>query len=169
MIGVMPRTTFDALPANARLWIFAAERPLSEREREYLLSTVDTFLDHWQAHRRPLVSARDFRHDQFLFVGVDESAAGASGCSIDALVRDIKQLESELGLTLIDRAPVLYREAADGPIVRVPRDEFAALVRAGRVTKQTIVFDNTLTQLGDLQAGRWEVPAEQAWHGRAFF
>jgi hypothetical protein len=163
----MPRTSFDALPANARLWIFAAERPLSEQEREHLLSTVDGFLDGWQAHQRPLRSARDFRHDRFLFVGVDESAAGASGCSIDALVRDIKRLESELGLTFIDRAPVLYRAGAD--IVRVPREEFAELARTGRVTPETIVFDNTLTQLGDLQAGRWEVPAEQAWPGRAFF
>jgi hypothetical protein len=167
MIGNMPRTSFDALPANARLWIFAAERPLSEQERGYLLNTVDGFLDEWQAHRRPLVSARDFRHDRFLFVGVDESAAGASGCSIDALVRDIKRLESELGLALIDRAPVLYRDGGD--ILRVPREEFAELARTGRVTPETIVFDNTLTQLGDLQAGRWEVPAQEAWHGRAFF
>lgn len=167
MIGDMPRTSFDALPANARLWIFAAERPLSAQEREYLLTTVDGFLDQWQAHMRPLVSARDFHHDRFLFVGVDESAAGASGCSIDALVRDIKRLEAELGLALIDRAPVLYRDGGD--ILRVPREEFAELARTGRVTRDTIVFDNTLTQLGDLQAGRWEVPAEQAWHGRAFF
>jgi hypothetical protein len=166
----MPRTSFDALPANARLWIFAAERALSAQEREYLLSTVDGFLDEWQAHQRPLVSARDLRHDRFLFVGVDESAAGASGCSIDSLVRDIKRLEAELGLALIDRAPVLYREGGEGgEIVRVPREEFAELARTGRVTPETIVFDNTLTQLGDLQAGRWEVPAEQAWHGRAFF
>lgn len=163
----MPRTTFDALPANARLWIFAAERPLARQEREYLLSAVDGFLEDWHAHRRPLVSARDFRHDRFLLVGVDEAAAGVSGCSIDALVRDIKRVEATLGLSLVDHGPVVFREGE--AIQRVPRDEFAELARAGRVTPDTIVFDNTLTQMGDLQDGRWERPAAETWHGRAFF
>jgi hypothetical protein len=163
----MPRTTFDALPADARLWIFAAERPLAARERDYLLSAVDGFLDQWQAHRRPLTSARDFRHDRFLLVGVDEAAAGVSGCSIDALLRDIKRVEAALSVALVDHAPVVFRDGE--AIQRVPRDEFAELARAGRVTPDTIVFDNTLTQMGDLQAGRWEVPAAQTWHGRAFF
>lgn len=165
--SVMPRTTFDALPADARLWIFAAERALSAQERDYLLSTVDGFLEQWHAHRRPLVSARDFRHDRFLLVGVDEAAAGVSGCSIDALVRDIKRVEGTLGLSLVDHGPVVYREGET--IRRVPRDEFADLARAGQVTPDTIVFDNTLTQMGELQNGRWERPAAQTWHGRAFF
>lgn len=163
----MPRTNFDALPANARLWIFAAERPLARQEREYLLSAVDGFLDEWHAHRRPLVSARDFRHDRFLLVGVDEAAAGVSGCSIDALVRDIKRVEATLNLSLVDHGPVVYREGE--AIQRVPRDEFAELARAGRVTPDTIVFDNTLTQMGELVDGRWERPAAETWHGRAFF
>jgi len=76
----MPRTTFDTLPADARLWIFAADRELAPREREYLLGTVDQFLDHWQAHGHPLTSGRDLRHDRFLLIAVDEAAAGASGC-----------------------------------------------------------------------------------------
>jgi hypothetical protein len=31
------------------------------------------------------------------------------------------------------------------------------------------VFDNTLTRVGDLQAGRWEVKAAESWHAKAFF
>jgi hypothetical protein len=163
----MARTTFDTLPADARLWIFAAERDLNPQEREFLLGTVDNFLDHWQAHGHPLTNARDLRHNRFLLIAVDEAAAGASGCSIDALVRDIKRVEASLGLALIDHGPVLFREGET--IARVPRDEFSDLARAGRVTPQTIVFNNTLTRVGDVRAGRWEVPASQSWHGTAFF
>ena len=163
----MPRTTFDNLPADARLWIFAAERDLSASEREYLLATVDGFLDQWGAHGHPLTSARDLKHNRFLLIAVDEAAAGASGCSIDALVRDIKRVEASLGLALIDHAPVLFRQGE--AIARVPRDAFSDLVRAGEVTPQTIVFNNTLTRVGDVRAGRWEVPAAQSWHATAFF
>jgi hypothetical protein len=163
----MPRTTFDTLPADARLWIFAAERELSPRERDYLLTTVDEFLDRWQAHGQPLTSARELRHGRFLLIAVDENASGASGCSIDALVRDIKRVEAQLQLALVDHGPVLFRNGDE--IARVPRTEFSDLVRAGAVTPQTIVFNNTLTRVGDVRAGRWEVPAAESWHNAAFF
>jgi hypothetical protein len=163
----MARVEFDQMPGHARLWVFAAERDLTNDERARFLETVDTFLDGWQAHRHPLTSARDFRYDRFLFVAVDEQASGVSGCSIDALVREIKGLEAGLGVRLVDHGPVLFR--ADGRIVRVPRDEFAELARSGRVTPATAVFDNTITRVDDVRSGRWEGPASASWHGRAFF
>jgi hypothetical protein len=163
----MPRVQFDELPGHARLWVFAAERDLSIDEQTQFLATVDGFLDGWEAHRHPLTSARDFRYGRFLFVAADEQAAGVSGCSIDALVREIKRLEATLGVRLVDHGPVLFRD--DQGIVRMPRDEFAELARAGRVTPDTPVFDNTVTRVDDLRSGRWEGPASASWHGRAFF
>ena len=161
------RVPFNELPADARLWIFAAERALAPAEQERLLQRVDAFLDAWKAHGDPLAAARDVRYDRFLFVGVDESAAGASGCSIDAMVRELSMLERELGLELVNHGPVLYRTGTD--IARLDRPGFAELARRGAVTPETTVFDNTLTRVGDLRAGRWEVPARETWHGRAFF
>jgi len=163
----MPRVPFDELPGHARLWVFAAERDLSHDEQTQFLDTVDAFLDGWQAHRHPLTSARDFRYGRFLMVAADEQAAGVSGCSIDALVREIKRLEGALGVRLVDHGPVLFRD--DQGIVRVPREEFAELARVGRVTPDTRVFDNTVTRVDDLRSGRWEGPASASWHGRAFF
>jgi hypothetical protein len=163
----MARTTFEQLPPHARLWIFAADRDVTGSDRDYLLGAVDSFLDDWRAHGDPLTSARELRYDRFLFIAVDESSAGASGCSIDALLRDIKRVESTLGLKLIDHAPVLFRDG--DTIVRLPRDEFAERARTGAVTPDTIVFNNTLTRVADLQANRWEAPASQSWHGNAFF
>ena len=158
---------FAQLPPDARLWIFAAERPLSEPEQQRLLSAVDGFLRGWKAHGEPLAAGRELRYGQFLLVAVDESAAGASGCSIDAMVRTLGQLERELGLELVNHGPVLYR--VPGGIARAPRDQFARLAAEGRVAADTIVFNNTLTRLSELRAGRWEVPARDSWHQRAFF
>jgi hypothetical protein len=163
----MARIRFDELPSDARLWIFAAERPLSAAESGRIFEETDAFIDGWMAHGVPLRAARDLRYDQFVLVGVDERAAGVSGCSIDALVRRMQQLESVLGLQLIDNGPVLYREG--DAVVRVSRDRFAELAAAGTVSPSTRVFDNTLTRVGDLLAGKWEVKAGDAWHARAFF
>jgi hypothetical protein len=161
------RVPFTSLPAHARLWIFAAERPLAADEQDRLLGAVDEFLDGWKAHGEPLAAARDLRYGQFLFVAVDESNAGASGCSIDAMVRSLVTLERELGLELVNHGPVLYR--TEQGIARADRPRFAALARQGTVTPETMVFNNTLTRIGELEEGRWEVPASEAWHGRAFF
>lgn len=158
---------FDQLPEDARLWIFAAERQLDARERERVLAVVDGFISQWAAHNRPLTTARDLRYDQFVFVAVDESAAGASGCSVDALVRQMKGLQAELGVELVNHSPVLYRDGEG--IARVAREQFAELAEEGRVTRQTVVFDNTVTTVGAVRGGRWELPVDDSWHARAFF
>jgi hypothetical protein len=163
----MPRVPFDELPPDARLWIFPAARRLSSDEKRVVLAEADAFIAQWAAHGVPLRGARDVRHDQFVLVGVDERGAGISGCSIDALVRRMQHLEVALGLELTNNAPVLYR--VGDVIARVPREEFGALVAAGTIGLDTLVFDNTLTTVGEVRAGRWEVRAGQSWHARAFF
>lgn len=165
--STMPRLPFDQLPDSARLWVFAATRPLTTDEQPRLLAAVDDFLDQWNAHRVPLDCARDLRYDQFLLVGVDEEAAGVSGCSIDSLVRTMKALGQQLGVELVDHRSVFYR----GPeaVRRASRDEFAEAVTRGEVTPATTVFDNTVGTAGALRSGRWEAPASATWHGRAFF
>jgi len=163
----MPRTTFDTLPPTARLWIFAADRELDEPEADHLLAAVDRFLDDWTAHRQHLTAAREWRHARFLLVGVDESMASASGCSIDALIREITRLEQAMGVTLADSGPVLFRQGTT--IERVTREQFLKLAASGVVGPDTSVFDNTLATVNDLRAGRWELPARETWHARAFF
>jgi hypothetical protein len=163
----MPRVPFDRLPADARLWIFPASRGLSDAEGAQVLGEADAFIEQWTAHGIPLTAARDLRYRQFVFVGVDERAAGASGCSVDALVRRMRALQAELGVELVDHGPVVYRRG--DVIARATRDEFLELVRAGTVTPDTIVFDNTLTRVGETRDGRWEVRAGDSWHARAFF
>ena len=163
----MPRGSFNQLPPDARLWIFAAERPLKEPEQQRLLDAVDKFIDKWGAHAVPLSAGRDFRYGQFLFVAVDQRTAGPSGCSIDALVRQMRTLQTELGAELVNHGPVLFRRG--DAIERIPREAFAKLAASGKVSLDTTVFNNTVTSLGDVRAGRWEVPASESWHAQAFF
>lgn len=164
----MPRADFDSLPDDSRLWVFCAERPLEPAEQAELLAEVDAFLDGWKAHGSPLTGARDLREGRFLMVAVDEASVPPSGCSIDAMVRRLGDLETRLGVGLVGHGAVFWRDA-DGEVRRASRGEFQALARAGAVSGDTRVFDATLTRLGELRQGRWERPARESWHGRAFF
>lgn len=163
----MPKISFDQLPDEARLWVFGADRPLDEEEERILFERVDAFLSHWKAHGTPLTCGWQWRYDRFLHVAVDERSAPPSGCSIDAMVRILQGLEAEIGIRLTDRAPVWFRE--DGEIRATSRTDFASLATTQEVGPETVVFDQTVTSIGELRGGAWETEAASTWHGRAFF
>ncbi len=163
----MPMVPFEVLPDESRLWVFAVERTLVEADQENFLSAVDRFLETWAAHGVPLTCGRDFRRGRFLLVAVDETSVPPSGCSIDAMVGVLKDQERRLGLRILDNTPVWF--VADGEVQRISRPEFSRLAEEGAVGPDTVVFDNTVTRLKDVRAGRWEGPARESWHQRVFF
>ena len=160
-------TGLDDLPGSARIWIFGAGRRLDRSETAKLLGAVDGFLAGWRAHGVPLRAARDWRYDRFLLVGVDPGAAPPTGCSVDALVGVLRDLEREIGARFLGNDAVWYRDA-QGSVRSASRAEFGTLAREGRVTPDSVVFDNSVTELAELRDGRWEGPARERWHA-AFF
>jgi hypothetical protein len=163
------RDVLAGLPDSARLWVFGMSRPLEAAERARLLGEVDGFLERWKAHGHPLAAGSSWEYERFLLVGVDDRITPPSGCSIDALVRALREIEEELDVEMVGGAPVWYREGGpEGELRRVSRSDFRNRVREGEITPDTIVYDLSLTRVGELRDGRWELPARESWHGRYF-
>ena len=160
----MPRSSFDALPDDARVWIFGSDKPVTGERATQLLDAVDGFLDRWQAHGSPLTCARDWRDDRFLVIGVDERGAGASGCSIDGLFRVLGALEAEIGATLRGSGRVFWR-GASGDVTSASRPDFRSAAARGEITNDTPVFDTTVTTAADYRR-RFERKAADSWHGQ---
>jgi len=158
----MPKVDFSSLPDSARVWVYGADRELGEAGEKQLLSTVDSFLGEWKAHGTPLSSARDWCEGRFLTVAVDQEQAGASGCSIDGLFRNLKALEGSLGAQLVPSGLVYFR-ARDGHVRAVTRDEFSEAAERGEIDDDTEVFDPSVTSLGEWR-GRFKSRAEDSWH-----
>ena len=158
----MPQIPFSQLPPSARVWVFAAERPVTGAAAERLLAEVDQFLAGWAAHGTPLRAAREWSDDRFLTIGVDQSTAGASGCSIDGLFRTLQRLEPVLGTSLVGGGRVYYRDIS-GEVRTASRDEFSELATRGAVTGRTRVIDPTVPTRADWDA-RFETEAGKSWH-----
>lgn len=159
----MSHVALGTLPADARVWVFgASDAPPGDAVAE-LRASMAEFVERWTAHRAELRAGFDWLHDRFLVIAVDESRVGASGCSIDALTAEVRRLEGVAGVSLLDSAPVWYRDAG-GAIRRVSRDEFRRLAGAGRVGPDTTVFDLTIDRLEAVRTGAWEVEAGRSWH-----
>ena len=163
----MPRIPFDALPGHGRLWVFPANRTLTDIEARACLEAVDEFLASWAAHGVSLKSGRELREGRFLLVGVDVDAEAPSGCSIDALVNRLRDFGRELGATMIDHSPVWFRDGTE--IRTLSRAEFRTLAAAGGIGPDVPVFDTSLTRVEQARAGAFERPATESWHGQAFF
>ena len=159
----MPAVAFTLLPDDARVWVFASDRPLRGKESEQLLAEVDSFLAQWKAHGAPLRCAREWRDDRFLAIGVDPTVEQASGCSIDGLFRGLQTLERSLNTRLVAGGRVFYRDAK-GDAQLAPRKDLSALVASGALTKRSPVFDTSITTAAAWRS-RFEVPASDSWVG----
>lgn len=160
----MPVTEIQDLPDSSRVWVFGADKKLDAGATDLLLREVDRFLEQWHAHGSPLTSARAWKDDRFLTIAVDQSSAGASGCSIDGLYRNLKALESRLGASVVTSGLIFYRDDK-GKVQSVDRERFTALANEGKIGSGTRVFDPTVTTLGEWRA-RFELNAEDSWHSR---
>ena len=157
----MPVVPFETLPDASRVWVFGSDTPLDDAGTTALLEGVDAHLADWKAHGAPLTVAREWRDGRFLVVGVDQSSAGASGCSIDGLFRVLQELERQMGTSLVGGGRVFYRDA-HAAVQSVPRAEVAALAKRGVIVKDTVVFDTSLTDLGTFRSC-FERRAKDCW------
>ncbi|MFQ5709759.1 MAG: hypothetical protein ACE5HO_20075 [bacterium] len=158
---------FDQLPASARLWIFGCAKLLAEEQVQRVCASMDAFLQQWTAHNRQLATAWQLRYNQFIFVGVDEQLTGVSGCSIDSLVHHLRKLERELGLEIVNTSSKIFYRDTNGAVQCVSRDVFRNLIEDHAVDEDTIVFNNVLQTVEELQEPGWEVPMKASWHGEA--
>src|SRR5690606_15238856 len=131
---------YDLLPDETRVWIYQASRALNEDDLQQLRPALNRFVADWTSHNHKLNAFGEIFHKRFIVLMVDESQAGASGCSIDKSVYFIKEVEKAFEINLFDRMTFTYREGNE--IKAAHRDEFARLFSEGKLTDETLVFDN---------------------------
>ncbi len=152
------------LDDGARLYVFAASRALTDAEIEAMSGDVAAFINGWQAHKNRVSAAYAWKDNRFLLIGIDETVTPLSGCSIDGLVRTVRGFESGMNVTFVDGDAVYFRDG--GEIRRTGRAGFRELARDGKIGLDTIVFDTMVNRVGDLRAGKLEVPLKDSWHAR---
>lgn len=157
----MNSNTFS--PAS-RVWIYTADRPLDAKETEVVLAKSQDFVQQWTAHQQQLQAKAILLEQRFLVLVVDESRAGASGCSIDKSVHFVQMLGQMLGLDFLNRTLLSCRDPA-GRVQTMNRQDFQSLYRQGLINEQTIVFDPLVKNYGELQTS-FEKPLNNSWHQR---
>ncbi|MGB5700590.1 ABC transporter ATPase [Muriicola sp.] len=156
-------TTFTELPDSARIWIYQSNRNFTEEELKEINDLLTQFLTEWTAHGAALEAAFEIRYNRFIVIGLDQSNAAASGCSIDTSVHFIQGLEKRYGVELMDRMNVSFKQG--DYITYKSMSDFKKMAKSKAISKNTIVFNNLVANKQEYLE-HWEVPASESWHGR---
>ena len=155
--------SFSELPETARIWVYQSSRNFTEQELKEINDLLPQFLTDWTAHGAALQAAFEIRYNRFIIIGLDQSNASASGCSIDASVHFIQSLEKRFGVELMDRMNVSFKQGEY--ITYKSMADFKKMAKAKAISKNTIVFNNLVANKQEYLE-HWEVPASESWHGR---
>jgi len=156
-------TDFKNLPDDSRVWIYQTNRKFTEEEVTEIETKTASFLKEWTAHGSDLQAGFEIKHNRFVVIGLNQSIATASGCSIDASVRFIQTLEKEYNVDLMDKMNVTFYSG--DYIAHKPLSDFRKMAKSKSVSKNTIVFNN-LVNTKEEYLENWEVPAKESWHNR---
>lgn len=154
---------FKELPNESRIWIYQSNRPFKEEEVMQLNEEVAQFLKQWTAHGANLNAGFEIKHKRFIIIGLDQSQQGATGCSIDASVHFIQELEKKYEVDLLDKMNVSFKQGEF--IAYKPLIDFKKIVKNRSVSPKTIVFNN-LVNTKEEYLHEWEIPLEESWHNR---
>ncbi|UJH66997.1 ABC transporter ATPase [Allomuricauda sp. SCSIO 65647] len=154
---------FQKLPSHSRIWIYQANRSFSDTELEELKAELSGFLQQWTAHGSELQAGYEIPYKRFIVIGLDQSQASASGCSIDASVHFIQQLEKKYGVDLLDKMNVSYKQGEF--VAHKSLKDFKKMAKERAVSKNTVVFNNLVATKQEYLEN-WEVPAAESWHAR---
>ncbi|WP_343523706.1 ABC transporter ATPase [Pedobacter sp.] len=150
---------------QSRVWIYQSDRKFTSTEENEILNKLAAFTSQWKAHGNELLARAEIRYGFFIILTVDESQAGVTGCSIDSSVRLIKEIEQEYHVDLFNRFNMAYK--VNGEVVVNSKEDFETLVNIKQVTPETIVFNNMVQNLAELET-KWEVPFQNSWHSTVF-
>jgi len=145
---------------GARVWVYMAERPLTSTEQEELHRSAAAFIRGWTSHNEPLSAGYELRNGTFFVLAVDASRVRPGGCSIDASVHFIRDMEERLHVQFMNRMLFAY-ESAGG--IRIHRlQDLEQLVASGEIGDETGVFNNLVATRDELEH-RWLVPYKDSW------
>jgi hypothetical protein len=156
---------FDSLDDSSKVWIYQSNRMFSKNEEEKVVAQIEKFITNWQAHGQDLKASYKIKYHQFIIIAVDESFNEVSGCSIDASVKLILNLEQHLNLDLTNKLNISFKDHDNINVISLL--DFKNYVKQKKITENTIVFNNLIATKADFKM-QWEIAAGNSWHKRFF-
>lgn len=110
---------FPELSGLSKVWVYTANRELSDVEVNLLQTETNTFVNGWSAHGNGLKARGVVLENRFLVLAADETEVNASGCSIDSSVKFVKSMGTKLNVDFFNRLFLVIRKGDEFNYVHV--------------------------------------------------
>jgi hypothetical protein len=151
---------FDTMPANARVWIYAANKVLNPQEELSIQQAGEQFVTEWTAHQQQLKAAFTILHRVFLVVAVDEHYNDVSGCGIDKSVHFMQEIDKKYNLNLFNRLQI--EALVNNELVLTNKQQLAVMWQKNQVNEHTLVFNKSV-QTKEQLTNSFQQTLSQSW------
>jgi len=151
---------WDNLPGHARVWVYGANRRLSDQELTLVKNQLEDFCADWAAHGAKLACGFNILYDQLVILAVDEQQAAASGCSIDSSVRVIREIDANLNIDLFNRLRAFV--VRENGLETYSPSEFKTALEANQINADTAVIDPLVLNLDQMNQ-EFIKPVSDTW------
>ena len=158
----MAFTEFENLHGESRVWIYRSSRALDEEEVNKADGWLKKFIDQWTAHNQGLNAFGKVYLARFMVIVLDElSSSAASGCSIDAQVRFVKDVGNTLNIDFFDRLHFDFE--LGGEVVSYHKDDVGKLMDEGILSDTSVIFDHLVKTKREFEQN-WKKELSKSWH-----
>jgi hypothetical protein len=152
---------FPEMPESSKVWIYQANRRLTEQEITLIREKGNDFVLNWESHGSKLKAGFAVLFDLFLVFSVDENQHGASGCSIDKSVHFVKEVQNMTGINFFDRTKVAYLDSED-TVQLISLSEITGGRKKDNINNKTLIFNNLINNLNEVHSC-WIIQAGNSW------
>lgn len=153
----------NEFPDSARVWIYQGNKNLSETTIPGIDVHIGHFAQRWTSHNVALKATGALMRNRFIVLVVNDMHTGVGGCSIDSSVQFVRNLGEEYGVDFMDRMNFAYLESDE--VQTVHKDELPNLYASGKVSDNTLFFDNLVNTKKDFVES-WLKPLGESWMKR---
>ena len=154
----------DEFKATDKIWIYTSSVEFSDSQIAIIDGYATNFLHGWESHGSSVKGTVKILFKRFILIAADDCDGSMCGRAQDAQVNLMKALEAELQISLFDRMIIAFKND-EGKVDVTPMNNFQELLASNTFSKDTIVFNNMITHVGEF-AEKWEVPVRDSWHAQ---
>ncbi|MHA4737094.1 hypothetical protein [Dyadobacter sp. MSC1_007] len=156
---------FSDIDFQARVWVYQADRQLTQEETGIITETLKASLDTWEAHGKPLTASGKVFEHRFVVIAVDERDELPSGCSIDKSVHWLQEIGQRMNIDFFDRSLAYLDDNDEVQTIPVPKIKQAVVNET--ILPTTTIFDNQVSTKAQWMK-RWKIAASNSWLNRYF-
>ena len=148
------------MPEHTRVWVYQADRELTNEEQNIIIEKGSAFVNEWTAHGAKMDAGIEIFNNAFIVIFADEQSTKATGCSIDSSVHFIQEVGRNMNVDLFNRLIVAVERNGETQLHHSTK--ILELLQSGKLDMEDITFNNLVSTLGEFKAN-WKVPLKSSW------